>query len=232
MNNLRNTISRKRKYNVFSDNHIHIKKKRKLNNYNNNNIYTINNKNNEWNDNDDNNNNGNTNIKGRAHYINDSNELNANDMMYLEHKSRYTNYKNKIKHYYIHDDMFLNIDQIIIELLCTTFPKEISIIINEYNNLQFSDIDINKSIQHSNALYLLWNDYYYQLNQLNLPIHDQYCCIQYKYGVCCIPCKDLYFLNHKANWCTHTKLHNGLLQKEFYYSYNDKQIQNYLNISK
>ena len=62
------------------------------------------------------------------------------------------NYKHNLKNYYMHNDMFLNLDQIIIELSCIIFPKQLAIVINDY---------INESIEINNSIRLFWNDFYF-----------------------------------------------------------------------
>ena len=174
------------------------------------------------------------------HKMNENNikNINPNEMQMINYNKRYKNYKKNIKNYYIHDDMFLNLDQIIIELLCNIFPKQIAITINDYNNSYFTDNYINESIKIDNNIRLFWNDFYFELNKLNLPVHDQDWCFWQnhdiilrpfadEYGMYCIPCNDMFWISFNLYKHTHNVNYNAERQELYYYSYNDNGIKHY-----
>ena len=127
-----------------------------------------------------------------------------------------------MKQYYIHDDMFLNLDQIIVETLTEVFPKDVCIIINEFARSYFTETDINNSITFSNDEYLFWNDVYYELNKLLLPIHDENWYLNRSTSKCnpkCIPCNDMLWRYMDDEEETHVTRYDGLAQKMYFDSY-------------
>ena len=240
MNNLVKKLKRKRKFRKYDE----IK-------------YTINNKrrkcknnNNKRTSNKFNENNNNMNIittkKRNNHNINvKSNNYNSDELQFLDAINKYDNYPNELKKYFIHHDMFLNLDQIIVEILCIIFPKHISININQYIDTYFTDHDIKMGVTFANDLandnYLFWNEIYYQLNKRFLPIHDLDWYYWYDRNcmltpmpdenrLYCVACYDMFWNIHGIDEYQHHIKHKGLKEKAYFYSYNDNAIEHKLNM--
>ena len=65
-----------------------------------------------------------------------------------------------------------HIDQIIISILSVIFPEVIAQIILNYFDSYFCDNDVENSIQFYNELNEYYNDLYWNINKVNLEIHD------------------------------------------------------------
>ena len=157
------------------------------------------------------------------------NKVNPNELTMLKITRKYSHYKHHLKQYFIHDDMFLNLDQMIVEILSQILPKSVSIIINDYIISYFDGFDINNAIQHSNDKDLFWNDVYYQLNKQLLPVHDDHWYFWHNKSPMftsvvqhCFACNDMRYLSHGLKSPSFNEIHNGLNQKLYYLSYNDQ----------